>query len=207
MHARSGSSLLAAAVLLVGLTGCSDKGDDEPSSSPPSSPTSSDGASSATTSASAEPSASSSVAPATGQLVKLKSTATFRLPAGTGWGVYDDNPNAIAIDSDDIPAGADGFVKIQATEFPQLTDDLARMAQAARKNQQTTRKISLTVGENRTIAGVEGYVLEGRDAEARYYEWGGLDADNVLTVVRFTIPAGLDAEEWIEPVLASLQWQ
>lgn len=194
MHIHRGTALLAAAALLIALTGCTDA---EPS--PPG----------AASSASAEPSPSPSpsVVPATGPLVTLKSTATFRLPADVEWYIYDDNPNAIAIESNDIPVGADGFVQIQSTEFPQITTDLARMAQAAHDNQETTRKISLTIGENRTIAGVEGYVLEGQDDEAQYYEWGGLDADNILTVVRFTVPAGLDLEDWAEPVLASLQWQ
>ncbi len=209
MRVRRLGSLIAAAGLAVALVGCSDKGEDpEPAPSPSAGSTSPGGTGSEATS---EPSASSessaSVAPATGQLVTLESTVTFRLPDGVEWGVYDDKTSAVVIDTVDIPEGADDFVHIDATEFPQITDDLAQMAKGARTRQQERHKIPLELTGYRTIGGVSGFVLEGTGDKGQFYEWGGLDANNVLTTLVFIVPAGLDVAEWVEPVLASVQWQ
>ncbi|MEV4999543.1 hypothetical protein [Nocardioides sp. LML1-1-1.1] len=205
MRARRMTSLLAAALLVVALGACSDDGKDEPKSSP----STSSGTPGETTSGSADPTSSgpTEVEPATGPLVTLHSTATLRLPASVKWRTYGDKTTVVTIKSVDFAPGTEKFYYVDVTEFPQIDDNLARMAELARESQEGTREIPLKVGANRTIAGVEGFVLEGQGPNGQFYEWGGLDADNVLTTVAFVVPNGLDLEEWVEPVLASLQWQ
>lgn len=207
MHARRMTSLLAAAGLVLALAACSDDEGDVPKGSPDSS-ASSGASSDATSDASAPTSAASAeVQPATGPLVSLRNTATLRLPASLEWSVYGDKTLVVTIESKDFPPGAEDFISIDFTEFPQIDDSLARRAAVSRESQQEDTGIPLTIGANRTIGGVEGFVLEGKGPEGQFYEWGGLDADNVLTQVTFEIPNGVDVAEWVEPVLASLQWK
>lgn len=205
MHAPRMTSLLVAAGLVVALAGCSDDKGDEPKGSP----SSSSGAPSATTGDASAPTsdASAEVQPATGPLVSLRNTATLHLPASLEWSVFGDKSLVVTIESKDFAPGTEDFLTIDFTEFPQIDDDLARRAAVSRESQQKAKGIPLKIGANRTIGGVEGYVLEGQGPKGQLYEWGGLDADNVLTQVTFVIPNGLDVKEWVEPVLASLQWQ
>ena len=57
------------------------------------------------------------------------------------------------------------------------------------------------------VDGLDGYVLEGSGKGTRFYEFGSLNADNVLTTLSFQVPSELDIEDFVEPILASLTWQ
>lgn len=205
MRTRRMTPLLAAASLVVALAGCSDDKGDEPGADP--TPAASDSAGTTSPTDGSSTADAPEVQPATGQLITLKSTATFHLLADVKWRLFGDKSISVAIATEDLPPGADDFVYINAGEFPQIDDDLSRIAQVALKSEQKDHDIPLEIGSPRTIAGVEGYVLQGKGPGGQYYEWGGLDADNVLTTLGFVVPDGLDVKEWVEPVLASLQWQ
>lgn len=144
---------------------------------------------------------------ATGPLVTLESTITFHLTEGPDWRITGDGESTIVIETNEIPEGADGFVQIDATQFPQISDDLDRMAETARDTALASHGFAVEIRDTRTVGGVEGYVLEGASEEAQYYEWGGLDSNNILTTMRFIVPRGLDTAEWIEPIMTSIQWQ
>ncbi|NHA01641.1 hypothetical protein G5V59_22945 [Nocardioides sp. W3-2-3] len=204
MHTRRMMALLAAASVLAALSGCSDKGEEDPKTSP-----TSEASSSASTSAEPArpdpPHRPSSRPP--DRLITLHSTVSFHLPDTVEWATYGDKSLSVVAETTDVPDGAEDYVHVDATEFPRIDDDLAAMAESERTSQGKRRQIPLKTTGYRTIGGVRGFVLEGRSAKGQYYEWGALNAKNVLTTVCFIVPDGLDVADWVEPVLASLQWQ
>ncbi|WP_157874124.1 hypothetical protein [Psychromicrobium lacuslunae] len=150
------------------------------------------------------------IAPATGPVVTIRQTATFRLVAGPKWYIYDNNSTTVIVKTLDLikgTKGIEGFIGLEASEFPQISSDLTVMAQTARNLEQRRWKSPVRITEYRTIAGVKGFVLQSSDSEKQFYEWGGLDANNVLTVLAFKIPTGAGLDKWVEPTLASIEWK
>lgn len=218
MNFRKTFSTLLATGLIIGFTGCSSGNNNPaPSSSasqaaPATSSSSTNGSGTASGSpASSTPAVSTTSASpgypaATGLLLTIRKTCTFHLITGLEWVSSGDKTSTIATETFDQPKGAEGFVQLNASMFPQITDDFDRMAQTALKDQAKRLNVTLKRAENRTINGVTGYVLQGGGDRGQLYEWGGLDSNNVLTVFTFVIPKGLKVADWVEPVLASIRW-
>lgn len=152
------------------------------------------------------PSSSPATTSATGQQFTIRDIATFRVTDGVEWVSNGDKTTTISAETFDIPDGADGFVQLSASQFPQITDNFERMAEQALIDQQARLDVTLERIDDREIGGVMGYVLTGGGDRGQIYEWGGLDENNVLTVFTFVIPEGADVEEWVEPILASIEW-
>jgi hypothetical protein len=187
------TSLLLATVLTAGMAGC-DGGDPEPGPSP--------SAQESESSATASPSESSSpsVAPATGPLIEMKAL-DLRLYDGPEWdiqsygsvtgggyrtdeGTVDVAVSDLATTDTDLDADAEVVLEIKADEDP------------------APRRL-----ENRTVNGVECWVIAGKNDERRTYAIGGLHAGYQFSV-EFEVPADWpEADQRIEEILASIRWK
>lgn len=188
---------LAAVLLVVGLTGCSGgAGSSDRQAGADASPS--------TTTTAASP---ATVELASGPEIHLPAAADFRLPAGPDWDITD-NGSPLVLANAPVE-GALANVRIDASEFAQIGDDLAYAAKISAKVQASRYHARLHVAGYRDLGGVRGFVLEGRSKALgfNYYEWSGLDADNALVTVTFMIPVELELEDYVEPVLASLAWR
>lgn len=61
--------------------------------------------------------------------------------------------------------------------------------------------------ENRTVDGIEGYVLEGGKGPVLYYEFGATYEDSFVTISLESPVDTLEVRADIESVLASVRWQ
>jgi hypothetical protein len=183
--------------VVVGLTGCAD---DAPSASDP--------RPSAEASASSEegepsvPSTSGSAtapAPASGRLVDAE-VMTYRLPEGK-WDLGSSGLTAIWT-GDDV--GDWVIVGTVGDAYDDTTlDDLAALTLEGEPDHEPPLRRAGT----RTVGGVEGYVVEGSSRDGYYYEWGAVVGDHW---VQLEFDLGADdarAEEWVESVLASVEWR
>ncbi len=204
------SAAAVAGTLLLLLAGCGDgdRPDAVPSGTPaPTAPSASgpEGSGSETSGSetSEETSASASVAPADGETVELPDAATLRLPSGPDWTIAGQGSRAVVARAD-----ADGgTVTVLANEFPAGVADLDSLAQVeldahlAEGDHPSIRR-----GEDRDVAGVTGWVLTSQDGEDGLYQFGAL-SDGVYVSLAVEVTRGLSAQEWIEPVLASVEWR
>ena len=61
--------------------------------------------------------------------------------------------------------------------------------------------------DNRTVAGVEGFVLESRTRRGLFYQYGAIYKKAFVSVT-FEFPRdNAQADAWVESVLASVEWQ
>lgn len=201
MRSRLVTAALAAVVLAAGLAGCSDdkgSGGDDPT--PTAGGTTSDPTSEATS-----PSDPAAVEPATGPEINLPTAAEFHLTEGLDWDITDNGRTLVLSNA---PAeGALANVRIDASEYPQIGDDLENAAKVAARIQGSRYNARLHVAGYRDLEGVKGFVLEGKGTGFNYYEWAGLDADNALVTVTFMIPTELEVDDFVEPILASFEWR
>lgn len=183
----------AALVLALALAGCSDDGA-EPDGDDPSSPTSSS-APTATDASSAEP----SVQPATGKEM-TSDQVTLRLPAEADWiitrgGRSGHHPGDDGtLSSVFIGSGGEGFDSLE---------EVSRTSLSVLRDSRPSARL----GDNRTVAGVEGITLSAEDDRGYYYEFGTTRA-GVEVSISFAFPVRDAASEaWIESILASVVWK
>lgn len=196
-----------AGLLLLAVTGCSSDAGAEPGA----------GASSGTSdsvSASADPSATASssaptsppsppaVEPATGRLLTITGpdgpALRFRLPegdwmlssGGEAGNLYDPDAGYLRIDSAANPS------------FDVTLDDAADQAVGNEAGEQP--RVRRTA--NRTIAGVEGYVAEGRGPAGLFYEFGATYGDSVVRIDFRFDTSSATTRGYVESVLATVEW-
>ncbi len=188
MRARAARTVVIA-LLLVATSGCND---DKGSATEPTAPAT------AGESGTTPPDPSPSVAPATGKRIELRSL-TVRLTDDPDWISTGADVNAVATIR--LPAGR---VDVSVGDIGAATDDLDRNAESALATKSLGPPQTRTA--NRTIHGVEVFVLEGEDAERRTYELGGVSQDYYFNI-KFDLPAGWpEADALIESILASIEF-
>lgn len=187
------TSLLLATVLAAGLAGC-DGGDPAPDPSP----SAQESESSAT--ASASESSSPSVAPATGPLIEMK-VLDLRLYDGPEWDIQNAGSAFIAgyrADQGVIDVAASDL----ATTSTDLDEDAKVVLEIKADEDPAPRRL-----ENRTVNGVECWVLAAENEERRTYAIGGIHAGYQF-LVEFDLPADWpEADQRIEEILASIRWK
>lgn len=189
------SRVCGAVLLLTLLAGCSS--DDGTTGDPPGSGADPGGGTSTAPTTDGTTGASDPVAPAAGRRIRAEGFG-YRLPEGRwelvsggrtaghfdeqgrswqiGWGY------SLAFDTDLDTVAANALDVLSETD-----DGLAR-------------------GEDRTVAGVEGYVIEGSGPDGLVYEFGTVRGEGVPQLW-FRFPEdSAQAREWIESVLASVEW-
>ncbi|AJT41621.1 hypothetical protein UM93_09070 [Psychromicrobium lacuslunae] len=160
----------------------------------------------------ATPTIASTIAPATGKLVAVleettNTAATLRLPKHARWSVFDEGSSGVVCEAFDFPLGPKTFAHVRVSIVPQLGTGLDEITETARDARQTQMQTPLTIGKNRAINSIDGYVIQGATGRFQFYEWGGLNSKNVLTVLSFTVPRGANLADWAEPVLESIRWR
>jgi hypothetical protein len=179
---------------VVGLSGCAD---DEPSGADPGPSVEASG-SPEEREPSAPPSGSAP-APASGRLVDAE-VMTYRLPEGE-WDLGSGGLTAIWT-GDDV--GNWLIVGTVGDAYDDTTlDDLAALTLEGEPDHEPPLRRAGT----RTVNGVEGYVVEGSSRDGYYYEWGAVVGAHW---VQLEFDLGADdarAEEWVESVLASVEWK
>lgn len=202
MRSRVAALCVLVAVVGATLTGCSSAGTPgggEPSgSSMPSEGISSSGVVEPLPSEPAAP----TVTPATGPEVVIPDldvdVLRFRLPEGD-WRLTSGGRSG-SIDTGDGTTSIGGF-----TSTAGLKSELGHYAkiglQSYRGQSPEPERI-----ENRTIDGIEGYVLEGSGKDGLIYEYGTIYEESFL-VLTFDFPQDTPtARAWIESVLAGAEW-
>lgn len=197
---------VAAVTALLGglLAGCSDDGD---TPSDTRATTSAAERTDAAESSGSSDATASSVDPASGEQVTLVSGVGFRLTEGADWGVLGSGTRNVTAD-----AAVDGvaeLVLLDVGEFPALTDDRDRSAQATLDSLLTRgedRYPTLRRTEDREVNGVPGFVLRSETDEARFYLFGA-DRDGISYTFSLEVPVELPLADWVEPILASVTWK
>lgn len=208
----AGAALAVVTVLLAGLlAGCSggdvDPGGTSNASSDGSGTEAGDGSGpTPSTGPPLEPPLEPTAEPADGELVSLASGVSFRLTDDADWGVLGAGSRNVTAD-----AAVDGvaeLVLLDVGEFPSLTDDRDRSAQAnldALLSRGEDRYPTLRRTQDREVGGVVGFVLQSETDEARFYLFGA-DHDGTSYTFGFEVPVELALDDWVEPILASITW-
>lgn len=211
MRSRSLAAVAAwttTAVLVAALmTGCSDEepgGAEGPDPSPSASstgPTGSEGSPSAATESPSGPVAE----PADGEEVTMLSGISFHLTKGADW--LSSGSDSTAVVADAQVEGVSRAVLLEAGELTAQTDDLDVAAQASIDSRPDAEKSYPTLRreEDREVNGVTGYVLRSENDETRFYEFGVLHAGTSFRI-NLEVPLEMELEDWVEPILASIEW-
>jgi hypothetical protein len=190
-----------AAALVLALAGCSS--DDEPSSEPTGDGSSSSTGSTPTDGASETSSTSPSVTPATGPRIDAE-VVSYRLPEAD-WLLTREGQSANFFDE------AGYSWRISSSPAVAISHNVERQARSglelAREDYVGAKRLA-----DRSVAGVEGYVLEaggrrGADRDGLFYEYGTVHGDHTFSIY-FEFPENSPrAQEWVESVLASFEWK
>lgn len=180
-------------VLALALAGCSDDGQGAgPDDTPSSGATASSGSS-------ATASETPSVEPATGKAMSSDRVA-MHLPAEVDWTITRKGRSGHHLSEDGtiysvfIGSGGEGF------------DSLEEVSRTALSVIRETRP-SAQLGDDRTVAGVEGITVSAEDDRGYYYQFG-TTRDGFEVSITFQFPVKDAAgEAWIESVLASAEWK
>lgn len=201
-------AVAATALLSLTVSGCSPD-DAAPAPNEPATPSSE---STAPTESTETPSPSQTgVPPAAGQALDLEGSFTFRLPEGG------DEWHERGTGSMTIVAGhpvPEGSFDISASEISITVTELDSLAEASLKTR--VRQAELTPGRfdplptrspNRVVNGREGWVLESAGKESTFYEFGTSNGGLTATIT-FQYPTSYaPGREWVEAVLASIEWK
>ena len=199
MHSRVPAALLSV-VIAVGAGGCTSDDDPAADASPGATTTTAttdDGASDTPTEAPA-------VEPASGEKAVVGVTLSLRIPAEGDWSVDDSGgslvANALIDDVGVTISGSD--VLYDETSI----DDAARTVLRT-ENMGGTDKYRRV--ENRIVAGVEGWVLEGKDENGRLTQFGTIHKGRIVRIY-FVLRTGITkatGDALISSVLASVEWK
>jgi hypothetical protein len=194
-----GVAVLLLGLLVTMLTGCSSDSDDDPGSSDPSSTSAAPTTSAPTQTEPPSP----TVTPATGPEIVARNldepVLRLHLPDGATWRLQPGGDNASATNAagDSVDIGT-GVLPVSPG------DDLERFADL-RINGDSPLYPDLKRLEDREVAGVTGYVAEGKGDQFSYI-FGGISGDSQVEVT-FRFPKDdAQAREWIEATLASVEW-
>lgn len=181
----------------LALTGCSSDDAPGPDAAEPSVSSSPSGSSSPADSAS---SPSPTVEAATGPQLS-SDQLTAHLPADEGWEVGN--------------GGRSGYHDLDPTEPPsdvylggsgRGTTDLDELAAVVLRGEQDSHPAARRE-DNRTVAGLEGFVVTAEDEDGYHYEFGTVTGGYHASVV-FDLPRNdAAAHELIDAVLASVAWK
>lgn len=205
MRSRRMAAVAAWTVAAVLVAGCSDdepdrRDDPGPSGSDTTSATAgSDGSSSG---APSDTSSGSAVEPATGQQVRMESGISFRLTEGPDW-VVEGNGTFGVVGDAELESGE--LVLIEGSELDALTDDLEVAANGALTTFETSSRPTLRREEDREVNGVTGYVIRSESDESNFYLFGVLYKGTAFRL-SLEVPLEAELEEWVEPILASIEW-
>lgn len=201
MRSRVIAALLVAAAVATA-SGCTS--DDEPDAdpSPPSTTSTTDGGE--TDSETDSPTVAPGVEPASGEKADLKTSLSLRVPAEGDWYVDDGGGTIFA-----TATVGGGVVDILASDV--LSDSTSIEESAVRMLDTLDNQPGLTYRrvDNTTVSGVEGWVIEGKGAKARFRQFGTIHNGRIASI-DFTVRTGVppaDAEELIASVLASVEWK
>lgn len=188
--------LVSAAVLVLGLTACADDGPDAGDDKPTVTAT---GTTAATSDATPTAPETATVAPATGKELSVQSVS-MRLTDAPDWDVTDTTTTVLA----SLRAPAGGFFDVTVQDVTNLpgrtTEDMAVSYEATL----ATEEPAPARVANRTVDGVESFVLEGRDEKRRRYVIGAVVGDR-LFLLQFDVPSSVvDGDQMIEQMLASV---
>lgn len=197
MPTRVARVLVAALLssLALGLVACSD---DDPSGDPTSEPTST--ASETDSSESPSPDAAPSVEPATGEVIELNALR-IRLVAREDWIVQRVGTTVVAALDGDT-----GTFQFGGGGIGTSGTDLDEAAEVAR-DIESAGDVPLERLPNRTIDGIECFVLEGADDEERRYLVGGIHNGFRFDLEFEVYLEWPDADAMIESMLASIEWK
>ncbi|WP_435770115.1 hypothetical protein [Nocardioides sp. SYSU DS0651] len=199
MRSRVGVVAVVSALLAGLVTGCSSADGDPPPSA------SSTPASEATSSGSPSGPGSSTtpvddVAPATGDLVTMRTAGTFRLPAGVDASVSQAGSAAVALIHVD-----EGVVRIGAAEFAIPGATVEKVAEVA-LDSFAAQHPGLERLPNREVGGLDGYALQATNDGTTYYQYGTVSGE-LRVYFEFRYPETFaEGEEWVDSVLASVEW-
>jgi hypothetical protein len=195
MNTRAVARASCATFVVAVLAGCSTtEGTDAGPSSPA---TSSSDAAPETPSEPATP----DVTPAAGELMLIDGTEgdVFTVRAPEGWEVSATGASA----STTTARGLSSYLLPGAR--PAFTGDLERQATISLRNQRSEVP-GLVRMDNRTVDGVEGFVLEGGAGRELSYRFGAVHEGQVAEVLLELPRDTPEARATIESVLASIQW-
>lgn len=186
--------VLVAALLALGLVACSDDPDEPTTGATPDASTSSDPT--GTPTSDAEP----SVEPATGEVIELNALR-IRLVERDDWIIQRVGTTVVAALDGDT-----GTFQLNGGGIGTTGTDLDEAAEIAREVESAGR-LPLERLPNRTIDGVECFVLEGSDDEDRRYLVGGIHngfSFDLEFEVHLEWP---EADAMVESMLASIEWK
>ncbi|MBM7516174.1 hypothetical protein [Nocardioides nitrophenolicus] len=192
--------LVPAAVLVLGLSACTDD-DPDTGDTPSASATGSTGSTPEATSPAPETSApeTPSVVPATGKEIGV-ATVSMRLTDVPGWRLTKTDVIVVAL----LHPATGGTLKVIVQDSPNQpgrdTDDEA----AGWERTLAVEPAAPTRVANRVLDQVECFVLDGRTDELRHYVVGGVVGDRHF-LLQFQVPAEVaDGDQLIEQMLASI---
>ncbi|MCX6401870.1 MAG: hypothetical protein NTX33_18305 [Propionibacteriales bacterium] len=144
------------------------------------------------------------VEPASGEKADLKTSLSLRVPAEGDWYIDDGGGTIFA-----TATVGGGVVDILASDV--LSDSTSIDESAVRMLDTLDDQPGLSYRRvaDTTVSGVEGWVIEGEGAKARFRQFGTLRNGRIASI-DFTVRTGVppaDAEELIASVLASVEWK
>lgn len=84
--------------------------------------------------------------------------------------------------------------------------DLKGLARDREQRENVGGDIPVKLMPDRTVNGRTGFVIEGKGDGQYFYEFGAFATAETVTTIRFYVPDDLDPDEWIEPILSSVEW-
>ncbi len=195
MRSRVRGAVVCALAALVLTVGCST---DDPDDEPDGAPSSSSGADSSPATATPEsPTATEdSVTPADGRRVEV-GPMSYRL-VDADWLVGRQGQTAYLSDTD-------GAWYVSSASGYATDGDLDRLAEVA--IDAVAVEPAPERADDRVVAGVLCYVLESRSRTGLFYQVGGI-VDGEFAYLQFEFPVDTpQADEWVEQMLASVEWR
>lgn len=198
MRSRVVAALLF--VVIAAVSGCTS--DDEPEADPPAT---SSGTTPPTTPTDGPTSADvADVEPAAGEQVQLKNTVKFRVPTEYDWLIDDSGDSILATAVID-----GGVLDISSHDVLNDDDSLDDTADIVLDTWAEDTSATYRRTDDRTVAGVEGFVIEGKRNETLLLEFGTLYNGRLVTL-DLNYPETFDpgtAVEIFDAVLASVEWK
>lgn len=194
------AQVLVAALLTLGLAACGDDPDDEPTTDPTSDTSASSDPTDTATPDTATSDSVPSVEPATGEVVELNALR-IRLVERDDWIIQRVGTTVVALLDGDT-----GTFQFSGGGIGTTATDLDEGAEVA-LDVESAGDVPLERLPNRTIGGVECYVLEGASDEDRRYLVGGFHEGFRFDLEFEEHLEWPDAEATIESMLASIEWK
>jgi len=132
----------------------------------------------------------------------MESGISFRVTEGPDWVVDGDGTNGVVGDAE-LESGE--LVLLEGSEIDALTDDFETAAEAALTTSEADNRPTLRREADREVNGVTGYVLRSENDRSSFYLFGVLH-EGTSFHLSLEVPLEEELEDWIEPILASIEW-